>query len=106
MKKNGILSRAFLVLLFLFLYAPIFVLIVFSFNDSKSNAVWGGFTLDWYAQLFNNRTVLDALQTTLLVSVLATLIATVAGTAAAIGFSRMRRRPRTCLLYTSPSPRD
>ena len=45
MKKNGILSRLFLGLVFLFLYAPIFVLIVFSFNDSKSNAVWGGFTL-------------------------------------------------------------
>ena len=104
MKKNGILSRAFLVLLFLFLYAPIFVLIVFSFNDSKSNAVWGGFTLDWYAQLFNNRTVLDALQTTLLVSVLATLIATVAGTAAAIGFSRMRRRPRTVCMTVNNIP--
>lgn len=104
MKKNGILSRAFLVLLFLFLYAPIFVLIVFSFNDSKSNAVWGGFTLDWYAQLFSNRTVLDALQTTLLVSVLATLIATVAGTAAAIGFSRMRRRPRTVCMTVNNIP--
>ena len=57
--------------MFLFLYAPIFVLIVFSFNDSKSNAVWGGFTLDWYLELFRNRTVLDALQTTLLVSILA-----------------------------------
>lgn len=104
MKKNGILSRAFLVLLFLFLYAPIFVLIVFSFNDSKSNAVWGGFTLDWYTQLFNNRTVLDALQTTLLVSVLATLIATVAGTAAAIGFSRMRRRSRTVCMTVNNIP--
>ena len=104
MKKNGILSRAFLVLLFLFLYAPIFVLIVFSFNDSKSNAVWGGFTLDWYLELFQNRTVLDALQTTLLVSVLATLIATVAGTAAAIGFSRMRRRPRTVCMTVNNIP--
>ena len=84
MKKNGIFSRLFLLVLFLFLYAPIFVLIVFSFNDSKSNAVWGGFTLDWYVQLLNNRTVLSALQTTLTVSILATLIATVAGTAAAM----------------------
>ena len=104
MKKNGILSRLFLVIMFLFLYAPIFVLIVFSFNDSKSNAVWGGFTLDWYAQLFSNRTVLDALQTTLLVSVLATLIATVAGTAAAIGFSRMRRRSRTVCMTVNNIP--
>ena len=104
MKKNGLLSRLFLLVLFLFLYAPIFVLIVFSFNDSKSNAVWGGFTLDWYVQLLNNRTVLSALQTTLTVSILATLIATVAGTAAAIGFSNMRRRPRHFLLGVNNIP--
>ena len=104
MKKNGILSRAFLAILFLFLYAPIFVLIAFSFNDSKSNAVWGGFTFDWYVQLFQNRTVLGALQTTLLVSVLATLIATVVGTAAAIGFSSMKRRPRSMFLTVNNIP--
>ena len=104
MKKNGPLSRIFLGVLFLFLYAPIFVLIVFSFNDSKSNAVWGGFTFDWYVQLFQNRTVLGALQTTLLVSVLATLIATVVGTAAAIGFSSMKRRPRSMFLTVNNIP--
>ena len=104
MKKNGILSRAFLAILFLFLYAPIFVLIAFSFNDSKSNSVWGGFTFDWYVQLFQNRTVLGALQTTLLVSVLATLIATVVGTAAAIGFSSMKRRPRSLFLTINNIP--
>ena len=104
MKKNGVLSRLFLALVFLFLYAPIFVLIVFSFNDSKSNAVWGGFTFDWYVQLFQNRTVLGALQTTLLVSVLATLIATVVGTAAAIGFSSMKRRPRSMFLTVNNIP--
>lgn len=90
--------------MFLFLYAPIFVLIVFSFNDSKSNAVWGGFTLDWYLELFRNRTVLDALQTTLLVSILATVIATIAGTAAALGFSSMRRRARTACLTVNNIP--
>ena len=104
MKKNGILSRLFIALVFLFLYAPILVLIAFSFNNSKSNAVWGGFTLDWYVQLLNNRTVLEALQTTLLVSVLATAIATVAGTAAAIGFSSMRRRPRNACLTVNNIP--
>ena len=104
MKKNGLPSRAFLAILFLFLYAPIFVLIAFSFNDSKSNAVWGGFTFDWYVQLFQNRTVLGALQTTLLVSVLATLVATVVGTAAAIGFSSMKRRPRSLFLTVNNIP--
>ena len=104
MKKNGIFSRLFLGVLFLFLYAPIFVLIVFSFNDSKSNAVWGGFTLDWYVQLAQNRTVLEALRTTLLVSVLATVIATVVGTAAAIGFSSMKRRSRSLYLTVNNIP--
>ena len=104
MKKNGILSRLFVAVMFLFLYAPIFVLIVFSFNDSKSNAVWGGFTLDWYRELLGNRTVLTALQTTLEVSILATLIATVVGTAAAIGFSSMKRRPRNLCLTVNNIP--
>ena len=104
MKKNGIFSRLFILIMFLFLYAPIFVLIVFSFNDSKSNAVWGGFTLDWYLQLFQNNTVLSALQTTLLVSVLATLIATVAGTAAAISFYNMKRKVRSACLTVNNIP--
>lgn len=104
MKRNGPLSRLFILLVFLFLYAPIFVLIVFSFNDSKSNAVWGGFTLDWYVQLFQNDTVLSALRTTLLVSFLATLIATVVGTAAAIGFYNMKRRPRGIFLGINNIP--
>ena len=104
MKKNGVLSRLFVAVMFLFLYAPILVLIAFSFNDSKSNAVWGGFTLDWYVELAQNRTVLEALQTTLLVSVLATLVATVVGTAAAIGFSSMKRRSRSLYLTVNNIP--
>ena len=96
MKKNTVLSRAFLFLMFLFLYAPIFVLIVFSFNDSKSNAVWGGFTLDWYVQLFQNQTVLTALRTTLLVSLLATLAATVAESTRPPAFPEWAAAAGTC----------
>ena len=104
MKKNGPISRIYIFLIFLFLYAPIFVLTAFSFNDSRSNAVWGGFTLDWYLELFQNRSVLEALQTTLLVSVLATAIATVAGTASAIGFYNLRGRARTVCLSVNNIP--
>ncbi len=104
MKKNGVVSRLLLAVMFLFLYAPIFVLIIFSFNDSKSTAVWNGFTLNWYVELFQNRAVMSALRTTLLVSVLATAIATVAGTAAAIGFYSMRRRSRTACLAVNNIP--
>lgn len=97
MKRNGnsVGSRFFIALCFLFLYAPILVLIVFSFNASKSKAVWAGFTLDWYAELFQNEMILGALWTTLAVSALAAVISTVMGTAAAIGFSNMKRRSRS-----------
>ncbi len=104
MKKNGPLSCLFMAILFLFLYAPILVLIAFSFNASKSSAVWTGFTLDWYVQLFHDSYILASLRTTILVSVLATAIATIAGTAAAIGFYNMKRRPRSILLSVNNIP--
>ena len=97
-------SRLFMALVFLFLYAPIFVLIVFSFNSSKSRAVWTGFSLDWYRELFQDSEILSALSTTLSVSVLAALIATVAGTFAAIGFYNMRKRWSRPLLTINNIP--
>ena len=90
-------SRVFTALVFLFLYAPILLLIVFSFNRGNSNTVWTGFSLDWYRQLFHNRLIMRSVYTTLLVSLLATVIATFAGTFAAIGFYSLRRRPRAVL---------
>ncbi len=101
MKKNGVFSGLFMSLIFLFLYAPIFVLIVFSFNSLKSRTIWGGFSLQWYVQLFQNSRILDSLRTTLLLSVMAAAIATVVGTAAAIGFNSMKRRPRGILMTVS-----
>lgn len=97
-------SRLFMALVFLFLYAPIFVLIVFSFNSSKSRAIWTGFSLDWYRELFQDSEILSALSTTLSVSVLAALIATVAGTFAAIGFYNMRKRWSRPLLTINNIP--
>ena len=97
-------SRLFMALVVLFLYAPLFVLIVFSFNSSKSRAVWTGFSLDWYRELFQDSEILSALSTTLSVSVLAALIATVAGTFAAIGFYNMRKRWSRPLLTINNIP--
>lgn len=94
MKQRRIGSRVFNLLILLFLYAPIFVLIAFSFNATKSRSVWAGFSLQWYEKLFSDSRILDALWTTLLVSVLAAALATVLGTMAAIGFYSMRRRMR------------
>lgn len=97
-------SRLFMALVFLFLYAPIFVLIVFSFNSSKSRAVWTGFSLDWYRELMQDSEILSALSTTLTVSILAALIATVAGTFAAIGFYNMRKKWSRPLLTINNIP--
>ncbi|MDR0249498.1 MAG: ABC transporter permease [Oscillospiraceae bacterium] len=88
----------------LFLYAPIFVLIVFSFNASKSQMVWGGFTLSWYGDLFRDNLVLSSLYTTLSIGVLASALSSVIGTAAAIGFHAMRRKPRGVCLQVNNIP--
>ena len=97
-KNNSFLNRLFMVLVFVFLYAPIFLLIIFSFNAGKSNVVWQGFSLEWYGKLLNNRLIMQSVYTTLLVSLLATVIATIAGTFAAIGFFSMRRKVREPLM--------
>ena len=93
-----------LALVFVFLYAPIVLLIVFSFNSGNSNMVWKGFSLHWYTKLFRNRIIMQSVYTTLLVSLLATIIATVAGTFAAIGFYAMRRRVRNPLMTVNNIP--
>jgi len=103
-KKSGILSKIFIGLVFLFLYAPIAVLIVFSFNASKSRTVWTGFTLDWYVELFSDSAVMEAFGTTILVSVLAAIIATVLGTVTAVGLNQMGKRSRNFLLGVNNIP--
>ena len=93
-KTNSFGDRLLMVAGALFLYAPIIILIVFSFNAGNSSSVWKGFSLHWYAELFQNRLIMHSVYTTLLVSLLATIIATLAGTFAAIGFFGMRRKAR------------
>ena len=103
-KNNSFLNRLFMVLVFVFLYAPIVLLIIFSFNAGKSNVVWQGFSLEWYGKLLNNRLIMQSVYTTLLVSLLATVIATMAGTFAAIGFYAMRRKVREPLMTVNNIP--
>ena len=78
-------SNLVLFLVFAFLYLPILVLIVFSFNDSKLNILFEGFTLKWYMELFSNRTLLEAFKNTFIVAISSTLISVVVGTISAIG---------------------
>lgn len=89
---KNLLSRCYIGLIVLFLYAPILVLIVLSFNQSRSRVTWGGFTLDWYGRLFSNQQIMDALVTTLVLAFLSALIATVIGVLAALGIHAMRQR--------------
>ena len=103
-KGNSVMDRVLMALVFLFLYAPIFILIIFSFNAGTSSSVWKGFSLNWYAELFHNRLIMQSVYTTLLVSLLATVIATIAGTFAAIGFYAMRRKVREPLLAVNNIP--
>lgn len=97
MKKNPIarlFSSVYGVLVFTFMYAPIVVLIVFSFNKLKSRGKWGGFTLDWYRALFENDTIMSALWNTLSIALLSSTIAIIVGTMAAIGIFFMNKRWR------------
>ena len=103
-KQTRFGSRFFIGLVFLFLYAPILLLIIFSFNAGDSSAVWKGFSLHWYRELFQNRIIMESVYITLLVSLLATLIATVAGTFAAIGLYSLGRRKREALMTVNSIP--
>ena len=103
-KKPGLLGRSYSALILIFLYAPIFVLIIFSFNDSKSRAVWSGFTLDWYRQLIQDASILNTFYVTLAVSFIAAIVATVAGTFASVGFFNMRKRWRTPFMHINNIP--
>ena len=86
------LSKFYTALVLLFLFAPILILLIFSFNVSKSLSVFSGFTLYWYRELFRDAETLKAVRNTLLLAVSASLIATVMGTAAAVGIHRLRNR--------------
>ena len=94
----------YLVLVLVFLYAPILVMMVLSFNSSKSRSQWGGFTLQWYKQMFESASIMDALYNTLLIAFLSALIATILGTAAAIGISSMKKLPRTICMGLNNIP--
>lgn len=101
MKK---ISKLYMALLLMFLYIPIFVLVVFSFNTTKSRTVFEGFTFDWYIKLFQNELILTSLRNTLIISVLAAIASTILGTAAAIGINNMKKLPKTVVMNINNLP--
>lgn len=98
------LQRVYLVLLFSFMYVPIAVMAVFSFNESKSRTVFTGFTFKWYKSLFHNEMILSALGLSLVVALIAAVVATVVGTAAAIGINAMGKRSQAVINNISYMP--
>jgi len=102
MKKT--FSKIYLGLVYLFLYAPIFVLIVFSFNESKSKSHFSGFSLKWYVELFENELIMTSLINTLVLALISSVIATVIGTMAAIGIYSMKKRSRNMLMSVTNLP--
>jgi len=102
--KPGVIGRTCIALILFFLYAPIIILIIFSFNSTRSRTVWSGFTFDWYRSLIVNSSIMNALYTTLIIAIISAVIATIAGTFAAVGFHNMRSRWRTPLTHINNIP--
>lgn len=98
------LKKLYILLIFLFLYAPIIMLILYSFNAGKSSGNWEGFSLKWYGLLFKDRYIMEALMNTVLVAVLSSSIATVIGTFAAYGIHTMKSIPRKVILNINNIP--
>lgn len=98
------LKKFYALLIFIFLYAPIVVLIVFSFNNSKSRAHWDGFTLKWYIELFHDQEILKSLYYTIIIAILSSIIATIIGTAAAIGINNMKSISKKIMLNINYLP--
>ena len=85
-------SKVFTALIMIFLFAPIVILLVFSFNEAKSLSVFSGFSLYWYRELFRDSETLNAVKNPLVLAVCAAAISTVMGTAAAVGIDKLRNR--------------
>ena len=98
------IQKIYLALIFLLLYAPIVTLIVLSFNQSKTRAKWGGFTLKWYQELFKNEQIMSAFYTTLIIAFLSAAAATLIGTAASIAIQGMKQRWKTLYMGLTNIP--
>ena len=98
------ISDFYLVIILIFLYAPIFTMMVLSFNQSKSRTHWGGFTLSWDTQMFQSRAIMYALYTTLLVAMISALVATVIGTVTALAINHMKPVSKNIFMGISNIP--
>lgn len=101
---SKLFKKLYLGLIFIFLYAPIVVMIVLSFNEGRSPAVWEGFSFKWYLELFDDRNIMEALKVTISVAVIATIVSTILGTLAAVGIHAMKKGWASAVLNVSYLP--
>ncbi|MEI0596820.1 ABC transporter permease [Brachyspira pilosicoli] len=93
-----ILSRTYIAFIFLFLYAPIAILIFFSFNKARGRGVFTGFTFEWYERLFSNNLILTSFFNTIIVAAVSSVLATIIGTMAAIGISSFNKKMKSAIM--------
>ena len=103
-KLWNFIKKFYLSILLLFMYLPILMMMIFSFNEGKSMARWTGFSTHWYAELFQDRSIMQALQVTIAVAVIAAVIATILGTLAAIGIYAMKKRSQSMMMTLTNIP--
>lgn len=99
-----ILSKIYMGLIFFFLYAPLVVLVVFSFNESKSRSSWAGFSFKWYIKLFEDSEILRALFNTVIVAIIAAILSTVIGTIACLGILKMKKWTKRLVMNINNLP--
>lgn len=97
-------KRLYIFSLFLFLYAPIIVLALYSFNSARSRGTWDGFTLKWYIELFQDRQIMTSLYYSLIIAVISSIVATFIGTLAAFGIHPMKTLPRAAVMNLTYLP--
>ncbi|MCL1935120.1 MAG: ABC transporter permease [Defluviitaleaceae bacterium] len=98
------LKKFYLSLILFFLYAPICVLIIYSFNANRIGNTWGGFTFHWYTQLIGDRNIMRALQNTISIGLISAGISTIIGTLAAVSINNMKKNTRKIILSVSSLP--
>lgn len=101
---NKFWSRLYLVLVFLFLYAPILVLVIFSFNKGETRGMWEGFTLKWYKMLMEDSDILSSVKNTFIVAIISTIVSTIIGTIGAIGISGYSEKFKKLILTINEVP--
>lgn len=101
---RSFLRRGYIFLIYAFLYAPIIVLALYSFNSSRSRGSWDGFTLNWYTAMFRDRQILTSLYYSLIIGVIASCVATIVGTMAAFGIRNMKPLPQAAVMNLAYLP--